>query len=122
VGTRSTAPEEDGWVGDWRGDESPRFQPPPGLHERLTHQLGADADLVRGREISPLLAQIEQCAAELETDNHRLRQQITQLNSDVRDLNDALDAARAMNRDLMNELNRNAGLPVTYVQHTDASR
>jgi len=86
VGTRSTAPEEDGWVGDWRGDESPRFQPPPGLHERLTHQLGADADLVRGREISPLLAQIEQRAAELETDNHRLRQQITQLNSDVRDL------------------------------------
>lgn len=92
------------------------------LRERLTHQLGADADLVRGREISPLLAQIEQRAAELETDNHRLRQQITQLNSDVRDLNDALDAARAMNRDLMNELNRNAGLPVTYVQHTDASR
>ena len=59
---------------------------------------------------------------QLETDNHGLRQQITQLNSDVRDLNDALDAARAMNRDLMNELNRNAGLPVTYVQHTDASR
>jgi hypothetical protein len=40
----------------------------------------------------------------------------------VRDLNDALDDARAMNRDLMNALNRNAGLPVTYVQHTDASR
>jgi uncharacterized phage infection (PIP) family protein YhgE len=79
------------------------------LRERLTHQLGADADIARGWDISPLLAQLEQRAAELETDNHRLHQQVTRLNGELRELSDTLDAARTTNRDLMNELNRGGG-------------
>lgn len=76
------------------------------LRERLAHQLGAAADIARGWDVHPLLAQLEERAAELEADNHRLRRQVTQLNGDLRDLTDNLDAARTTNRDLMNELNR----------------
>ncbi len=53
-----------------------------------------------------LLARIG--AAELETDNARLRQQVGQLEADTSELADNLDAAREMNRELMNEVNRRA--------------
>lgn len=76
------------------------------LRERVSRQLGEGADMALGRTVSPLLDQLEQRAAELEADNHRLRQQISHLEGEVRELSDTLDAARAMNRELMNELNR----------------
>lgn len=76
------------------------------LRKRLSHQFGAETDIARGEELSPLLDQLEQRNAELEADNHRQRQCLSQLESDVRDLNENLDAARAVNRELMGELNR----------------
>jgi cell division protein FtsB len=78
------------------------------LRERLAHQLGVDADIARGWDTGPMLARLEQRAAELEADNHRLRRRVAELDGQVRDLTDNLDAARTMNRDLMNELNRDA--------------
>ena len=62
------------------------------LHERLSHHLGAAADVARGEALSPLLDQLEHRASELE--------------AELRDLTETLDAARAMNRELMTELNR----------------
>ncbi len=47
-------------------------------------------------------------SAELESDNHPLRQRITRLEGELSERTDTLDAARAMNRELMNELNRGA--------------
>lgn len=76
------------------------------LRERLARQLGGDADLARGHAIRPMLDQLEDRAAELETDNHTLRQRIIQLEADLNERTDTLDAARAMNRELMNQLNR----------------
>lgn len=76
------------------------------LRERLSHHLGAVADIARGEALSPLIDQIEQRNAELEADNHRQQKRVTQLESDVRELNENLDAARALNRELMSELNR----------------
>ena len=76
------------------------------LRERLGHQLGAGADVARGEAYEPLLEQLEQRATELEGDNHRQCQHISQLESELRELAENLDAARAMNRELMNELNR----------------
>jgi chromosome segregation ATPase len=78
------------------------------LRNRLAHQLGAEADIARGRLTSPLLDQLEDRAAELEADNHRLRESVSQLGAEVRDLSETLEAARAMNRELMNEINRSA--------------
>ena len=51
---------------------------------------------------------LDQRSAELETDNHRLRQQLTRAQAETRELTDTLEAARAMNRQLVNELNRSA--------------
>lgn len=76
------------------------------LRERLAHHLGASADIARGWDMRPLLDGLEQRATELEADNHRLRQRVAQLENNARELTDNLDAARATNRDLMNELNR----------------
>ncbi len=76
------------------------------LQARLARQFGADADFARGQTMSPLLDQLEDRNAELDADNNRLRQQITHLDSKVRELTDTLDAARAMNRELMSKLNR----------------
>jgi septal ring factor EnvC (AmiA/AmiB activator) len=45
-------------------------------------------------------------AAELEADNHALRQRVTRLEAELSELADTLDAARTMNRDLMTQLNR----------------
>ena len=78
------------------------------LRERLSRHLGAGADIARGEAIAPLLEQLEQRAAELETENHRQRQRIAQLEAQARELTETLDAARAMNRELMSELNRAA--------------
>ncbi len=49
------------------------------LRDRLAHDLGANADLARGQDTNPLLAQLEQRAAQLEADNNRLRQRVTHL-------------------------------------------
>ncbi|MGC8628311.1 MAG: DUF6262 family protein [Acidimicrobiales bacterium] len=76
------------------------------LRKRLSQQFGAATDIARGEALSPLLDQLEQRNAELEADNHRQRECLSQLESDVRDLNENLDAARAVNRELMGELNR----------------
>lgn len=79
------------------------------LRERLSRHLGADADHARGETLSPLLDQLERRAAELEADNHRQRQRNAHLEAEARELAENLDAARAMNRELMSELNRTAG-------------
>jgi DNA repair exonuclease SbcCD ATPase subunit len=76
------------------------------LRDRLARELGADADHFRGRPTNPALDTLEERAAELETDNARLRQQVSRLEADTSELADNLDAAREMNRELMNELNR----------------
>ncbi len=78
------------------------------LRDRLARELGADADHFRGRHTNPALDMLEERAAELETDNARLRQQVGQLEADTSELADNLDAAREMNRELMNEVNRRA--------------
>ena len=64
------------------------------------------ADLARGMALAPVLDELEQRAAELEADNHRQREQIVRLEADARELTETLEAARAMNRELMTELNR----------------
>jgi len=76
------------------------------LRQRLARDLGANADVVAGRQLHPLLDQLEDRAAELEADNHRLRERVFQLEADRRELNDTLDAARALNRELMHDVNR----------------
>lgn len=76
------------------------------LRERLGRQLGAAADTARGQALSPFLDEVEQRAAELEADNHRQCQHITQLEAENRELTETLEAARSMNRELMGELNR----------------
>lgn len=81
------------------------------LRERLRRHLGAAADIARGEALSPLLERLEQRAAELESQNHDQRQRIAQLEAEVRDLTETLDAARAMNRELMAELNRPSSDP-----------
>lgn len=78
------------------------------LRQRLARQLGADADLARGNTTRPMLDQLEERSAELEADNHTLRQRVAQLQGELSERTDTLDAARAMNRELMNELNRDA--------------
>ena len=86
------------------------------LRERLSRNLGATADVARGEALTPLLEHLEQRAAELETDNHRQRQRIAQLEAEAQELTATLDAARAVNRELMTELNRTAGQQATTRQ------
>ena len=76
------------------------------LRDRLARQLGADADTARGQTMGPLLDQLEDRNAALNLDNNRLRHQVTALQDEVRELADTLDASRAMNRELMSDLNR----------------
>lgn len=80
------------------------------LRDRLARELGADADHFCGRPTNPALDMLEERAAELETDNARLRQQVAQLEAGTSELADNLDAAREMNRELMNEVNRRAAM------------
>lgn len=77
------------------------------LRDRLAYQLGAGADLAWGQSLPPLIDQLEQRSADLEADNHAQRQRIIALEAEVRELTETLDAARAMNRELMTEVNRN---------------
>lgn len=76
------------------------------LRERLGRDLGAAADVARGRALAPALDELEQRAAELEAENHRQRERVAQLEADNSELAETLEAARAMNRELMSELNR----------------
>lgn len=76
------------------------------LRGRLARDLGADADIARGRSAALFLDQIEVRAAELEAENERLRQEVSTLTSDNREATESLEAARAANRDLMSLLNR----------------
>jgi len=46
------------------------------LRQRLARQLGADADLARGQAMRPMLEQLEERSAEVEADNHTLRQRV----------------------------------------------
>lgn len=79
---------------------------PDPLRERLTRDLGAHADPTRGRIDGSLLDQPERRAAELEAENTSLRPRIAALESELHDLNNDLQAARAMNRELIAGLNR----------------
>jgi hypothetical protein len=79
------------------------------LRGRLAFQLGCDAEIARGQVLSPLLDQLERRTAELEADNHRQAQRITQFEVESGDLTETLAAARTINRELMGELNRKAG-------------
>jgi len=81
------------------------------LRGRLARQLGADADIARGRAAGALFDKIEQRNTELEAENRRLCQQLSSLQADNRELTDTLEAARALNRDLMSELNRQPPRP-----------
>jgi len=83
--------------------EHPRFI---AFRSHFGFELGADADLARGQTMSPLLDQLEDRNAELDADNNRLRQQVSHLDGQLRELTDTLDAARAMNREFMSKLNR----------------
>lgn len=76
------------------------------LRQRLSRHLGGAADIARGEALSPLLDGLEQRNAELEAENHYQQQRITQLENELRELNENLDAARGLNRELMSELNR----------------
>jgi len=76
------------------------------LRVRLARTLGAEADIARGRLDTSLLAQLEDRATELDTDNTRLRRRVAQLETELREATDSLEAARLANRDLMSEINR----------------
>ena len=76
------------------------------LRARLARDLGARADLARGGNHSLLLDQSEQRCTELEADNARLRKQVAVLEAETTELAETLDAARAMNRELMGAVNR----------------
>ena len=92
------------------------------LRQRLARQLGADADLARGQAMRPMLEQLEERSAEVEADNHTLRQRVTQLEGELSERTDTLDAARAMNRELMSELNRGAPSHADSDQQSSARR
>jgi chromosome segregation ATPase len=76
------------------------------MRQRLARSLGTEADIARGRATAPLLDHLEDQASQLEADNHQLRRKVTELETELRDTVDSLDAARAANRDLMNMINR----------------
>lgn len=76
------------------------------LRRRLARSLGAEADVARGRATAPLLDQLENRAAELDSDNAALRRRVAELEAAVQEVSDSLDAARTANRDLMTLVNR----------------
>ena len=80
------------------------------LREELARQLGAQSDAASGRSTSPLLEQLEERTVSLETDNVRLRDQVRELESALRESNETLEAARDVNRELMAEINRSERL------------
>jgi chromosome segregation ATPase len=92
------------------------------LKHRLARDLGAEADVVAGRQLSPLLDQLEERAAELEADNHQLRERVRRLEADIRELTDTLEAARGLNRDLMQEVNRSPAPNTAELSKTNRRR
>jgi cell division protein FtsB len=76
------------------------------LRTRLARDLGARADLTRSGNHGLLIDQSEQRCAELEADNAGLRKRVTMLEAETSELAETLDAARAMNRELMGAVNR----------------
>ena len=78
------------------------------LRDRLARQLGDFADAARDQILSPALDQVERRADDLEAENHQQHLRNVQLEAEVHELNETLEAARAMNRELMGELNRTA--------------
>jgi hypothetical protein len=76
------------------------------LRDRLARNLGAEADLARGRASASMLDQLETRAGQLTAYNSALQRRVTQLEANPREANDSIDAARSANRDLMNMLNR----------------
>jgi uncharacterized coiled-coil protein SlyX len=88
------------------------------LRGRLAHELGADADAASGRVTSPLLDELQERLGDLEVDNAELRQRVAELEHALRETTDTLDAARAMNRELMGELNRSPQTVASPVRAT----
>jgi chromosome segregation ATPase len=80
------------------------------LREQMARLLGAQSDAASGRSTSPLLERLEEQVTSLEADNAQLRDQVRELEGALREPNDTLEAARAMNRELMAEINRSERL------------
>jgi chromosome segregation ATPase len=76
------------------------------LRERIARSLGAEADLARGRAAASLLDQIEDRAAELESENATLRRRVVEVEAEASEMAESLAAARTANRDLMSMVNR----------------
>lgn len=83
------------------------------LREQLARLLGAQTDAASGRSTSPVLERLEEQIASLEADNARLRDQVHELESTLRESSDTLAAARTLNRELMAEINRSERLEPT---------
>ncbi len=91
------------------------------VREQLARLLGAQADAASGRSTSPLLERLEAQVDGLESDNSRLRDQVRELEGALHESNDTLGAARAMNRELMAEVNRSEQLGSTSPPTAPAS-
>ncbi len=76
------------------------------LRQRLARTLGTEADIARGRATAPLLDQLEDRAAELFDENARLRERVSELEAELGEAMDSLEAARIANRDLIALVNR----------------
>ena len=88
------------------------------LRDRLARELGAGSDAAIGRGASSLLGQLDEKLAHLEADNLELRERVIELEGALRESNETLAAARAMNRELMTEINRTTDVASTAVSST----
>lgn len=88
------------------------------LRDRLARELGAGSDAAIGRGASSLLGQLEEKVARLEADNLELRARTTELEETLRESDETLAAARAMNRELMTEINRTTDVASTAASST----
>lgn len=92
------------------------------LRGRLARDLGADADQARQRSLLPRLDELEARAAEMHADNQQLRSRIAGLEAEAQELTETLEAARAMNRELMAEINKPLASPNQSTVPTTARR
>lgn len=76
------------------------------LRDRVARSLGAEADITRGHAAVSLLDQFEDRAAELASENTKLRRRMAELEAETAELSESLTAARMTNRELMGMLNR----------------
>ena len=76
------------------------------LRERVARAFGDAADEASGRTTSPLLDQFQERTAKLEAYNVQLRERVGELEAALQEATETLEAARAMNRELMTEINR----------------